>query len=149
MTILVMSVMIRRELRSDLVCILTWIQLEFGCTTCCRTVPHTDSSERTKLRAEGGKPQTVIQVSRGEQSCEVVTSCGWVEVVEVLFRLGGERRLLLLKLAEPGLEVETLLGVKRREVVGGPPVFSLPDLEEFMFSFSSPGPLSCCDMTGV
>ena len=149
MTILVMSVMIRREQRSDLVCILTWIQLEFGCTTCCRTVPHTDSSERTKLRAEGGKPQTVIQVSRGEQSGEVVTSCGWVEVVEVLFRLGGERRLLLLKLAEPGLEVETLLGVKRREVVGGPPVFSLPDLEEFMFSFSSPGPLSWPDRTGV
>ena len=134
---------------TNLVCILTWIQLEFGCTTCWRTVPHTDSSERTKLRAEGGKPQTVIQVSRGEQSGEVVTSCGWVEVVEVLFRLGGERRLLLLKLAEPGLEVETLLGVKRREVVGGPPAFSLPDLEEFMFSLRSPGPLSCCDMRGV
>ena len=134
---------------TNLVCILTWIQLELGWTRCCRTVPHTDSSERTKLRAEGGKPQTVIQVSRGEQSGEVVTSCGWVEVVEVLFRLGGERRLLLLKLAEPGLEVETLLGVKRREVVGGPPVFSLPDLEEFMFSLRSPGPLSCWVMTGV
>jgi len=57
-----------------LVCILTWIQLELGWTTCWRTVPHTDSSERTKLRAEGGKPQTVIQVSRGEQSGEVATS---------------------------------------------------------------------------
>ena len=63
--------------------------------------------------------------------------------------LGGERTPLALKLAEPGLEVDTRLGVKRRDVVGGPPAFSLPDLEEFMFSFRSPGPLSCCDMTGV
>ena len=62
---------------------------------------------------------------------------------------GGERTLLVLKLAEPGLEVDTLLGVKRREVVGGPPAFSLPDLEEFMFSLRSPGPLSCWVMTGV
>ena len=87
----------------------------------------------------------MIQVSRGEQSGEVATSCGWV----VFTWLGGERTLLLLKLAEPGLEVDTRLGVNRRELVGGPPAFSRPDLEEFMFSFSSPGPLSCCDMTGV
>ena len=123
--------------------------MELGWTTCWRTVPHTESSERTKLRAEGGKPQTVIQVSRGELSGEVASSWGWLEVLEVVFRLGGESTLLLLKLAEPGLEVETLLGLKRREVVGGPPVFSLPDLEEFMFSFSRPGPLSCPASTGV
>lgn len=73
-----------------LVCILTCIQLELGWTTCWRTVPHTDSSERMKLRAEGGKPQTVIQVSRGEQSGEVATSCGCV----VFTWLGGERTLL-------------------------------------------------------
>ena len=130
---------------TNLVCILTWIQLELGWTRCCRTVPHTDSSERTKLRAEGGKPQTVIQVSRGEESGEVATSWGWV----VFSPLGGERMPLALKLAEPGLEVDTLLGVKRREVVGGPPAFSLPHLEEFMFSFRRPGPLNCWDRTGV
>ena len=37
-----------------------------------------------------------------------------------------------------------LLGVNRRELVGGPPAFSLAadlDMELFMFSFSSCGPL--------
>ena len=101
---------------------------------CWRTVPHTDSSDRMKLRAEGGKPQTVIQVSRGERSGELLTS--WWVVLRVL---GGERRLVLLRLMEAGLE--TLLGLKRREVVGGPPVFSLAGLEELRFSLRRAGPL--------
>ena len=86
-----------------------------------------------------------ISSNGGEESGEVATSWGWV----VFSPLGGERMPLALKLAEPGLEVDTLLGVKRREVVGGPPAFSLPHLEEFMFSFRRPGPLNCWDRTGV
>jgi len=80
---------------------------------CCRTVPQTDNSERMKLTEEGGKPQTVIQVSRR----------------------------LAPRLPDPGVEID-LLGVKRRELVGGPPVLSLllRDNEEFMFSFRSCGP---------
>ena len=37
---------------------------------------------------------------------------------------------------ESRLEVETLLGVERSDVVGSLPVFSLQDLEEFMISFT-------------
>ena len=49
----------------------------------------------------------------------------------------GDRRLAP-RLPDPGVEID-LLGVKRRELVGGPPVLSLElrDKEEFMFSFSS------------
>ena len=53
----------------------------------------------------------MTQVLRGEQSGEVGTARGWVEVV---FRLGGE---------EPAVTAED----------GGLPVFSLPNLEELMF----------------
>jgi len=42
---------------------------------CWRTVPQTDNSDKMKLTAEGGKPQTVIQVSKGVGSGEVKTSC--------------------------------------------------------------------------
>ena len=58
---------------------------------CCNTVPQTDNSrenlidcdendittilpERTKLTEEGGKPHTVIQVSRGVGWGEAATS---------------------------------------------------------------------------
>merc|ERR1719427_557142 len=46
----------------SLVCIRTCIQLEFGFITCCKTVPHTDSSVSMKLTEEGGNPQTVTHV---------------------------------------------------------------------------------------
>lgn len=41
---------------------------------CCNTVPQTDNSERMKLTEEGGKPQTVTQVSRGLGLGEAATS---------------------------------------------------------------------------
>lgn len=104
---------------------------------CWRTVPQTDNSERMKLTEEGGKPQTVIQVSRGLGSGEGATSWAWQEI---LWSPGGDRRLAP-RLPDPGVEID-LLGVKRRELVGGPPVLSLllRDNEEFMFSFRSCGP---------
>jgi len=52
----------------------TCIQLELGGITCCRTVPHMDSSDRMKLTEEGGKPHTVTQVSKGEWSGVGATS---------------------------------------------------------------------------
>jgi len=57
-----------------LVCMRTCIQLELGGITCCRTVPHMDSSDRMKLTEEGGKPHTVTQVSKGEWSGVGATS---------------------------------------------------------------------------
>jgi len=85
-----------------------------------------------KLTDEGGKPQTVIQVSRGLGSGEGATSCAWQVML-----WSGDRRLAP-RLPDPGVEID-LLGVKRRELVGGPPVLSLElrDKDEFMFSFSS------------
>ena len=40
---------------------------------------------------------------------------------------------------ESRLEVETLLGVERSDIVGSLPVFSLQDLEVFMISFTRLG----------
>ena len=89
-----------------------------------------------KLTAEGGKPQTVIQVSRGLGSGEGATSWA-LHVILWSGAPGGDRRLAP-RLPEPGVEID-LLGVKRRELVGGPPVLSLElrDREEFIFSFRS------------
>ena len=42
-------------------------------------------------------------------------------------------------LVESGLEMETMLGVERSDVVGSLPVFSLQDLEEFKISFTRLG----------
>jgi len=115
-----------------LACILVWnltcIQLELGGMMCCNTVPHMESSDRMKLTEEGGNPHTVTQVSMGEWSGVANTS--WGEVM-----VEGEGDIMLFwKL----LGVETdLLGVKRRELVGGPPGLSLLDLgmeDEFSFS---------------
>ena len=90
----------------------TCIQLDCGGMMCCRTVPYVDSSDRMKLTAEGGKPQTVTQVSRGELSGAMETSWGEVMVD------GGDTKLLWMLLV---VENEIFLfGVNRRELVGGP-----------------------------
>lgn len=136
-----------------LVCILTCIQLELGWMMCCSTVPHTDSSERMKLTAEGGKPQTVTQVSRGEGAGEEATS--WLLMSPAAEGAEGGDRRLVPKLPLPGVDTD-LLGVKRRECVGGPPAAVLSpraerDSEEFRFSFSSCGPrmLGSCGVCGA
>ena len=69
-----MRIIVNCNMTSYLVCILTCIQLELGWMMCCRTVPQTDSSDRMKETEEGGKPQTVTQVSRGLRSGEGATS---------------------------------------------------------------------------
>ena len=99
---------------------------------CCRTVPYVDSSDRMKLTAEGGKPQTVTQVSRGELSGAMETSWGEVMVD------GGDIMLLWMLLV---VENEMFLfGVNRRELVGGPPGLSLVERVKEELSFSSCGP---------
>ena len=82
---------------------------------CCRTVPQTESSESMKLTDEGGKPQTVIQVSRGLGSGEGATSCAWQVML-----WSGDRRLAPRLPPEPGVDID-LFGVNRSELVGGPP----------------------------
>jgi len=114
-----------------LVCIRTCIQLQLGDITCCSTVPHVDSSDKMKLVDEGGNPHTVTHVSRGEWSGVAGTSCGEVIV-------GGGDMMLLCKLE--GVEID-LLGVKRRELVGGPPGLSLVERGSEEFSFNRCGPL--------
>jgi len=111
----------------NLVCILTCIQFELGVITCCKTVPHVDSSESTKLTEEGGKPHTVIHVSKGVGSGEETTSWG------VLLTGAGES-ILVCKLL--GVAADRL-GVNNREFVGGPPGLSLEDRGRELFSFNS------------
>jgi len=104
---------------------------------CWRTVPQTESSDKMKLTAEGGKPQTVIQVSKGVGSGDVSTSCEGQVLVSGA-PPGGDRRLAPRLPPVPGVDID-LLGVNRRELVGGPPGFSrtLLDKDEFMFSLRS------------
>jgi len=110
-----------------LVCMRTCIQLQFGDITCCSTVPQVDNSDKMKLVEEGGKPHTVTHVSSGEWSGVAGTSCGEVMV-------GGGDMMLLCRLLE-GVEMD-LLGVNRRELVGGPPGLSLLERGSEEFSFS-------------
>merc|ERR1719319_1074212 len=51
---------------------LTCIQLALGGIECCKTVPHPENWDRTKLAAEGGNPKTVTQTSRGSRGSQVV-----------------------------------------------------------------------------
>ena len=51
---------------------------------CCKTVPHTESSDRMKETEEGGKPHTVTQVSRGLRSGEGATSWAAWQVLALI-----------------------------------------------------------------
>ena len=118
-------------------------------------MPHTESSDRMKLTEEGGKPQTVIHVSSGDA---VLASPAPLPSSWLLLNVwwNGDCRELVLKLKMnslekfneipykslilrtylwPGVAMDRL-GVKRRELVGGPPAFSRELRFSELFRFS-------------
>jgi hypothetical protein len=108
-------------------CSLVWnlmcIQLELGGIRCCSTVPQEPNCCSTKLAAEGGKPQTVTQVTMDDESSDTLDSS-----VEQLPGVEGNTDVLVSGVAKVELFNADLLGVMVKlfmsPVVGGPPGLS-------------------------